>query len=371
MTKNALVSLLFFVLIGIFTDSQVNASSYGVIEESTNRTLVPLRTVSETFNVPVEWDNKKKVVTVNQQYTLSIGSKNLQQNGTVIKSMDSQPKMINSAVYVPVKEIGYLFNTPISWNKEKQQIEYTVDHSLYTLPVYGEAVVGKAKIQVKNQSIKVGVKSYPVKIVSINLLAPNTTLHVEAANNKIGSVGTLASIAKNHNAKAAINANFFDAYTNNSYRTVYNGLIMNGKKVQEFDPKFSSFYSTKDGDIGILPGAKVKELYNKGIVQEAIQIGPRLITNGQVSLNPLSEGFTSHKILSSPGARSAIGILKNRQLIFVTTSGATVEHLASIMKQLGAIDAINLDGGASSGLYANGKYLTTPGRNIAVALIVK
>lgn len=146
---------------------------------------------------------------------------------------------------------------------------------------------------------------------------------------------------------------------------------MNARKIQEFDPKFSTFYSTKDGRIGILSGAKVKELYNEGSVQEAIQVGPRLVTNGMVTIDALSEGFKSHKILSSPGARSAIGILKNRQLIFVTTFGATVDHLASIMKQLGAVDAMNLDGGASSGLYANGKYLTTPGRNIAVALLVK
>lgn len=41
------------------------------------------------------------------------------------------------------------------------------------------------------------------------------------------------------------------------------------------------------------------------------------------------------------------------------------------MKQLGAVDAMNSDGGASSGLYANGKYITAPGRDIAVGLLVK
>lgn len=371
MTKKALVSLLFFFLFGIFVNVQANASSFGVIENGTNRTLIPLRIVSDSFNVPVEWNNKKKVVTVNQQYTLTVGSKLIQQNGQVVKQMDSQPKIINSTVYVPVREIGFLFNTPISWNKEKQQVEFTVDNSLNSIPVYSESIVKKPKVQVTKQSLKAGGKSITVNVVSVNLLAPNTSLHVEVANNKKGSVGTLASIAKNHNAKVAINANYFDAYTNNSVRTVYNALVMNGKKIQEFDAKFSTFYSTKDGDIGILPGAKVKDLYNEGKVQEAIQIGPRLVTNGAVSLDPISEGFTSHKILSSPGARSAVGVLKNRQLIFVTTSGATVEQLASIMKQLGSVDAMNLDGGASSGLYANGRYLTTPGRNIAVALLVK
>ncbi|MDN4493553.1 phosphodiester glycosidase family protein [Ureibacillus aquaedulcis] len=371
MPKKALISLLFFFLFGIFVNSQANASSFGVIEGGTNRTLIPLRTVSDTFKVPVEWNNKKKVVMVNHQYTLTVGSKLIQENGQVVRQMDSQPKIINSTVYVPVREIGFLFNTPIKWNNEKQQVEFTVNSSLYTIPVFREAIVKKPKVQVAKKSVAVGGKNFSVNTVSVNLLAPNTTLHVEVANNKMGSVGTLASIAKNHNAKVAINANYFDAYTNNSVRTVYNALVMNGKKIQEFDPKFSTFYYTKDGDIGILPGAKVKELYNQGHVEEAIQVGPRLVTNGSITVNPISEGFTSHKILSSPGARSAVGILKNRQLIFVATSGATVEQLASIMKQLGATDAMNLDGGASSGLYANGKYLSTPGRNIAVALLVK
>jgi exopolysaccharide biosynthesis protein len=42
-----------------------------------------------------------------------------------------------------------------------------------------------------------------------------------------------------------------------------------------------------------------------------------------------------------------------------------------MMKQAGAYQAMNLDGGASSGLYYNGKYLTTPGRQISNAIVVK
>jgi exopolysaccharide biosynthesis protein len=39
------------------------------------------------------------------------------------------------------------------------------------------------------------------------------------------------------------------------------------------------------------------------------------------------------------------------------------------MEKLGAQQAMNLDGGASSGLYANGKMLTAPGRKLSNALI--
>ena len=88
-------------------------------------------------------------------------------------------------------------------------------------------------------------------------------------------------------------------------------------------------------------------------------------------LYPKEEGFSEEKILTLSAARSAVGVLPNRQVVFLTTRSATITQLAAIMKDLGAIDAMNFDGGASSGLYYNGKYITTPGRNIPVTLLVK
>ncbi|KAF6594345.1 phosphodiester glycosidase family protein, partial [Paenibacillus sp. EKM208P] len=83
---------------------------------------------------------------------------------------------------------------------------------------------------------------------------------------------------------------------------------------------------------------------------------PRLVTNGQVSLNVKAEGFKDPKILTGGGARSALGISRDHKLILLTTSGATIPQLAQMMKQAGAYQAMNLDGGASSGLYYNGSY---------------
>ena len=39
-------------------------------------------------------------------------------------------------------------------------------------------------------------------------------------------------------------------------------------------------------------------------------------------------------------------------------------------QELGAYDAMNLDGGASTGLWVNGKYLVSPGRQINNALLL-
>ncbi|AWE06348.1 copper amine oxidase [Lysinibacillus sp. 2017] len=372
MFKKCLSVLLFVLLISVTAPVlKTEASSYGVVENGTNRTLVPLRMVAETFSVPVEWDNVSKTVTIDKKYKLTMGSKMIKDGATVIKKMDTQPKMLQNSVYVPVREVAYLFNVPMNWDQVKKMISYQVGAHTYKVSVYPESTINKPKVSVTKKSMNAGGKNISVNVVNVNLLAPNTSLHVELAKNQLGSVASLSSIAKAHNAKVAMNGNYFDAYSNNSYRTVYNGLVMNGERVKVFDAKFSVFYVLKDGDVGILPGAKFMELFNEGNVQEAFQVGPRLVTNSAVTVDPIAEGFSSHKILSSPGARSAIGILPNRQLVFVTTSGATVQQLASVLKQMGAVDAMNSDGGASSGLFVNGSYLTTPGRDIAVALLVK
>ena len=45
-------------------------------------------------------------------------------------------------------------------------------------------------------------------------------------------------------------------------------------------------------------------------------------------------------------------------------------QFAQVMQVLGAREAMNLDGGASSGLVYEGKYLTKPGRALSNALVV-
>lgn len=105
-------------------------------------------------------------------------------------------------------------------------------------------------------------------------------------------------------------------------------------------------------------------------VTEALGAGPRLVADGQLSVNPEAEGFSDPKILSASCRRSAVGITRDRALLLVTCESATIRQLAQAMLALGAHDAMNLDGGASSGLWADGRYLTSPGRNISNALVV-
>ncbi|HHX41978.1 MAG TPA: phosphodiester glycosidase family protein [Armatimonadetes bacterium] len=114
-------------------------------------------------------------------------------------------------------------------------------------------------------------------------------------------------------------------------------------------------------------GSRDEEFWQS--VQEGLGCGPRLVAEGRVAYDPKAEGFNDPKILSLAGARSAVGIRRDGTLLLVTCS-ATVRQLADIMKALGAYDAMNLDGGASSGLWVQGKYLVRPGRNISNAILI-
>ncbi|MFD1674841.1 phosphodiester glycosidase family protein [Alicyclobacillus fodiniaquatilis] len=102
----------------------------------------------------------------------------------------------------------------------------------------------------------------------------------------------------------------------------------------------------------------------------AIGAGPMLVNNKKIVLNPGLEGFKDKTLIDSNTLRSFAGIDKSGGLIFGTIHAATLATEAKIVKSLGLVQAMNLDGGSSTGLYFNGKYLTRPGRNLATALVV-
>lgn len=101
----------------------------------------------------------------------------------------------------------------------------------------------------------------------------------------------------------------------------------------------------------------------------AVGAGPRLVKDSKVALNAAVEGFQDPKILTDSGARSGIAIMSDGSIMLATVPGATMKQWAAIMQKLGARQAMNLDGGASSGMYANGSIKTAPGRLLSNTLI--
>ncbi|MGB3294618.1 MAG: phosphodiester glycosidase family protein [Phormidesmis sp.] len=98
--------------------------------------------------------------------------------------------------------------------------------------------------------------------------------------------------------------------------------------------------------------------------------GPLLIRDRTIVLNPQLEGFSTN-FIQGMAPRSAVGKTSDGTWIIATMHdrvggrGPTLTETAQIMQQLGAVDALNLDGGSSSSLYLGGQLLNRSPRTAA------
>ncbi|MCF8565118.1 phosphodiester glycosidase family protein [Alicyclobacillus tolerans] len=104
--------------------------------------------------------------------------------------------------------------------------------------------------------------------------------------------------------------------------------------------------------------------------QAAIGAGPMLVDGGSIVLNPSLEGLNAPSLLDPVTRRSFLGIDSSGDLVMATVRDANMEELAQIARNMHLEEAMNLDGGSSSGLYFDGQYLLSPERNLADALTV-
>ncbi|NOU97103.1 hypothetical protein GC093_28335 [Paenibacillus sp. LMG 31456] len=105
--------------------------------------------------------------------------------------------------------------------------------------------------------------------------------------------------------------------------------------------------------------------------ESAIGVGPKLVTNGQVDVDFERDGFDDPKITGAANTRSFVGVNGDGRLVMGTLSSATAVDMAQALVELGLVEAMNMDGGSSSALYADGSMKRAPGRLLSNALIVK
>ena len=110
-------------------------------------------------------------------------------------------------------------------------------------------------------------------------------------------------------------------------------------------------------------------------VQTAIGGGPVLVENGEVRLTWEEEVFFggSGVDTTSTRARTAVGYDADGHLLLLAVAenrGVTLRELAEVMIGIGAVEAVNLDGGGSTSLLAGGEPLYSRTRRVASALMI-
>jgi exopolysaccharide biosynthesis protein len=118
------------------------------------------------------------------------------------------------------------------------------------------------------------------------------------------------------------------------------------------------------------------EKINKGVVsnfkkwkmQTAVGGSPTLISNGEIMITNEQERIFTSKAINDKHPRTAMGYTRDNKLIILVVQGrfpniaegATLQQEASMLKDIGCREALNLDGGGSSCMLVNGKETIKP-----------
>jgi len=106
--------------------------------------------------------------------------------------------------------------------------------------------------------------------------------------------------------------------------------------------------------------------YGGGGVTAGISNYPSLVKDGEIVVK--DDELTSYQ-KDVKGPRGVIGVGEDN-LYLVIVNNATVKDAAYVIRALGAKHALNLDGGGSSAMYVNNKYVVGPGRSLPNAVVL-
>lgn len=103
-------------------------------------------------------------------------------------------------------------------------------------------------------------------------------------------------------------------------------------------------------------------------VAAAVGGGPRILRDGEISVEVKEESI-GEPFSTTKHPRTAIGFSKDKNIIYMATVdgrqpaisiGHSLTELAQYMKELGAWDAMNLDGGGSTTMWVRGEVVNKP-----------
>ncbi len=113
---------------------------------------------------------------------------------------------------------------------------------------------------------------------------------------------------------------------------------------------------------------KTDEMLKKWKMKTAIGGGPVLVQNGEINITNEEELKFTGKAINDKHPRTCMGYTSDGYLIIMAiqgrfpgiAEGATLEQEAKLLKDLGCVEALNLDGGGSSCMLINGKETIKP-----------
>lgn len=204
----------------------------------------------------------------------------------------------------------------------------------------------------------------PVNVITVDLNDSRIRVTAAITSGGIGSDEPFASFIRRTQPTAAINGTFF---SKRNLRPI-GDIVVDGQLVH-FGAMGTGICFTNDCRAQVV--SVVRHSHTDWSDFRTVMCrGPRLLRNGTVCVDAASEGFRDPHALGRAN-RAGVGVTAGNKLIMANTSkGLTLSEWANVMKALGCVDAINLDGGASVAMYYRGKTISQAGRRLTNVLLI-
>ncbi len=209
-----------------------------------------------------------------------------------------------------------------------------------------------------------GAAGVPVKVISVDLNDPNVKVSAVMAARGNGTSEPFRQMISRANPNVAVTGTFFSL---DDLQPV-GDIVIDGSLVH-FGGMGTALCITPSNQATMVT-CQWGRHHDWSPFDFVVACGPRLLSRGQIVLDPRAERFRDKHMLA-PNSRIAVGITRGNTLFFVMTHAPIyLGKLARVMQSLGAADAMNLDAGTSTGFYYNGATLAKPGRKLTNMIVV-
>lgn len=158
---------------------------------------------------------------------------------------------------------------------------------------------------------------------------------------------TVQALCKASGAVACINANFFDEQGKPLGLVISRGIIH--QKIHKGGGLLTGILFVSPKSVGV---AHRDGFSTEGVV-EAVQAGPRLVSNGTIVEGIKESSRSSNLSGICIDARQRVSIFRVTSGVF----GGSLHQLQNVLTQpqIGCVEALNFDGGGSSSMYISGE----------------
>jgi len=241
------------------------------------RTLVPVRFIAENFGASVSWNPDTLTASISDSNTsieITLGKKDLTVNGSLV-SMDTAAISMGGRTFVPLRAVTEALGKELFWHNSGLIIVSNVKNIID--PIQNKTMLNEIigsfaePIVYEKREVSISTGEKTVQVITVNPKSPNISFEVNIPYGKLNTTKDFKTMVEDKGAFAAINGNFFQAYTDIKDPI---GHVMSNGNLLFGENGFTSLGITKEKDLEVsMPGIFVR-FYADGKKQNEYRRGP-------------------------------------------------------------------------------------------------